>query len=135
MNAADREKRARKAARLWGAGLSKRAVARKLGIHHQTVIDDLAWLDRYSWAEPQSYMTRVKKRRIPIRDKRMASAAKLRTSGLSLRAVATELGVSCQTVANDLARWDREYGHVVIPIVKKRRPKVVSAGAGLTARN
>jgi transposase len=130
MATADREKRARKAARLWASGLSKRAVARKLGVHHQTVNGDLAWLDRDSWTDP--YMTRLKKRRVPARDRRMATAVKLRHAGLSLRAVAAELGVSYQTVANDLARWARDYGNVVIPLSKRGVSKLPPRGQDRT---
>lgn len=39
---------------------------------------------------------------------RRARAAELRAAGLSLRQIAAELRVSHQTVANDLARHDRD---------------------------
>ena len=52
-------------------------------------------------------------------DRRMAAAVRLRAAGLSLRQIATELGVkSPQTVANDLARWEREHSNVA-PLVSK----------------
>jgi transposase len=114
--AADREARARKVARLWASGLSLRAVAKRLGIHHQTAIDDLAWLDRPSYG----YRKRLERRRVPARDKRMAEAARLRTEGKSLRQAAAELGVSYQTVSNDLARWDaRRMPANVVPLSRK----------------
>jgi len=52
-------------------------------------------------------------------DRRMAAAVRLRAQGLSLRQIAAELGVkSPQTVANDLARWERERPNVA-PLVSK----------------
>ena len=51
------------------------------------------------------------KRRDP--DKRMLRAVELRTEGLSLRQIAERLLCSYQTVANDLARWERERENVV----------------------
>ncbi len=100
--------------RLWASGLSLRETAKRLGIHHQTAIDDLARLYQVDYSG--AYLRRLQRRRVPTRDQRMATAVKLRGTGLSLRAVAAELGVSYQTIANDLARWQREYGHIVIPL-------------------
>jgi IS30 family transposase len=52
-------------------------------------------------------------------DKRMAAAVRLRAEGLSLRQIAERLAVkSPQTVANDLARWEREHSNVA-PLVSK----------------
>ena len=118
--AADREARARKVARLWASGLSLRQVAKRAHIHHQTVIDDLAWLDRYDFGTP--HRNRLERRRVPVRDKRMARAAKLRAEGKSLRQIAAELRVSHQTVSNDLARWDAEHPVIpanVVPLARK----------------
>lgn len=114
MNADDREKRARKVARLWASGLSVREAARRVGIHHQTALDDLRWLDRW----PYDNLRRYRRRRVPARDKRMAAAVQLRTEGKSLRQIAGELGVSYQTVSNDLARWDAQHPVNVIPLRK-----------------
>jgi transposase len=111
----ERDARARKVGRLWASGLSLREVARRVGIHHQTAIDDLARLDRLSY---YTYRKRVERRRVPARDKRMAEAVRLRTEGKSLREIAAELGVSYQTVSNDLARWERERPANVIPLSK-----------------
>jgi hypothetical protein len=46
-------------------------------------------------------------------DKRMARAAELRAEGLSLRQIAERLACSYQTVANDIARWERDHENVV----------------------
>ena len=119
MTAPDRDARARKAARLYASGLSKREVARRLGIHHQTVIADL---DRLDYGTFGAYRRRLEKRRVPARDKRMAAAAKLRAAGKSLRQIAGELGVSYQTVSNDLARWDAQQPARpanVVPLTRK----------------
>ena len=117
---ADRDARARKVARLWASGLSLRQVAKRLGIHHQTAIDDLAWLDRYDFYD--RYMTGLRRRRVPARDKRMAEAVRLRAEGKSLRQAGSELGVSYQTVSNDLARWDAQHPVMpanVVPLARK----------------
>jgi DNA-binding CsgD family transcriptional regulator len=121
LGADDRDARARKVARLWASGLSMREVARRLGIHHQTAIDDLARLDSLSWG---AYRTRLERRRVPARDKRMALAARMRTEGKSLRDIGKELGISYQTVSNDLARWDAQQPETpanVIPLSRKRQ--------------
>lgn len=115
----DRDKRARKVARLWASGLSLRQVAKRLGIHHQTAIDDLARLDRYTYGANR---TRLEQRRVPARDKRMAAAVRLRTEGLSLRQIASQLEVSYQTISNDLARWDAQQPKLpanVLPLARK----------------
>jgi len=56
----------------------------------------------------------------------MADAARLRAEGLTLRQIAARLAVHHQTVANDLARWDRPSRNVVrLPsktAVEKRIP-------------
>lgn len=117
--AAARDARARKVARLWASGLSMREVARRVGIHHQTALDDLARLDRPSWGD---YRRRLERRRTPARDKRMTEAVRLRAQGLSLRQIAAELAVSYQTVSNDLARWDAQKPKTpanVIPLRQK----------------
>jgi transposase len=111
VNYDDHEKRARKVARLWASGLSVRQAAKRVGIHHQTALDDLAWLDRNSYYD--SYLKRLRRRRVAARDQRMVSAVQLRTAGKSLRQIAAELGVSYQTVSNDLARWDAEHPNVI----------------------
>lgn len=103
MTAPDRDARARKVARLYASGLSLRETARRVGIHHQTAIEDLDRLGRGTFG---AYRRRLEKRRVPARDKRMAEAARRRADGKSLRQIAGELGVSYQTVSNDLARWD-----------------------------
>jgi transposase len=134
----DRDARARKVARLWASGLSIREVARRVGIHHQTAIDDLARSDPSSpgW---ETYRQRRQRRRIPGRDKRMAAAAALRAAGKSLRDIGKELGVSYQTVSNDLARWDAQQPTIpanVIPLSRNRQ-KVAgksSPGGGKKAR-
>jgi transposase len=41
-------------------------------------------------------------------DKRMAAAVRMRKGGGSLRQIGDRLGVSKDTVANDLARYERE---------------------------
>ena len=59
-------------------------------------------------------------------DKRMAAAVRLRARGLSLRQIAGELACSYQTVANDIARWERERPNVVQlsnPAVKTAPPR------------
>jgi transposase len=120
--AADREKRARKVARLYASGLSVREAARKAGIHHQTALDDLARLDRGTFG---AYRRKLDKRHRAAKDKRMGRAVELRADGASLRTIAAELGVSHQTVANDLARWQREHPNVVAlsnPGVQKMPP-------------
>lgn len=117
---ADREARARKVARLWASGLSLRQVAKRAHIHHQTAIDDLAWLDRYSYND--AYRKRLERRRVPARDKRMARVVELRAEGKSLRQMAVQLGVSHQTVSNDLARWDAQHPVMpanVVPLARK----------------
>jgi hypothetical protein len=57
--------------------------------------------------------TYKRKRLRPDPDRRMAAAVDLRARGLSLRQIAAELLCSYQTVANDLARWEREHENVV----------------------
>lgn len=59
------------------------------------------------------------------KDKRMLAAVRLRADGKSLREIAKELAVSYQTVANDLARWERERPNVILlsnPAVKSYPP-------------
>ena len=121
----DREARARKVGRLWASGLSVREAARRVGIHHQTALDDLAWLDRVSY---YTYRRRVERRRVPARDKRMAKAAQLRAEGKSLREIAGDLAVSHQTVSNDLARWDAQQPQLPVNVVPLR--KVSKSGVG-----
>lgn len=48
------------------------------------------------------------------KNKRMAAAVRLRADGMSLREIAKELAVSYQTIANDLARWERQRPNVVL---------------------
>jgi DNA-binding CsgD family transcriptional regulator len=120
----DREKRARKVARLWASGLSVREAARRVGIHHQTALDDLRMLD--SW--PNDDLRRYRRRRVPARDKRMADAARLRAEGKSLREIGRELGVSYQTVSNDLARWDAHLAATPANVISLSR-KVSKSGA------
>jgi transposase len=110
VTAAARDSRARKVARLYGSGMSIRQAARKVGIHHQTAIDDLARLDRYSFG---AYRRRLDRRHASARDNRMNAAVRLRAQGMSLRNIAAELGVSHQTVSNDIARWQAEHPNVV----------------------
>lgn len=47
------------------------------------------------------------------KNKRMTAAVRLRAQGMSLRQIAQELAVSYQTIANDLARWERERPNVI----------------------
>lgn len=62
-------------------------------------------------------MVRQYKRKRPgqwrDKDKRMTLAVQSRAEGKSLREIAKELAVSYQTVANDLARWERERPNVI----------------------
>lgn len=116
----DREARARKVARLWASGLSMREVARRVGVHHQTVMADLAQLD--GGVSYRTYRERAGQRRVPVRDKRMTEAARLRAGGMSLRQIAKQLAVSHQTVSNDLGRWDARQAAMpanVIPLARK----------------
>lgn len=117
----DRDARARKVARLYKSGLSLREVARRVGIHHQTAIADIERLGSVFVAYGE-YRRRLEKRRVPVRDKRMVEAARLRAGGQSLRQIAGELGVSYQTVKNDLARWaadPRSAPANVVPLARK----------------
>jgi hypothetical protein len=54
----------------------------------------------------------------------MTRAVELHAEGLSLRKIAARLNVTHQTVANDLARWDRERANVTPMTVKNDRLKV-----------
>jgi transposase len=115
---AGRDARARKFARLWATGMSVRQVAKRCGVHHQTVLDDLRWLDRWPYDGLKPY----RRRRVPARDKRADRAAELRAEGLSLRQIAERLSCSHQTISNDLARWDAEHPPIaanVIPLLRK----------------
>ena len=132
MTAADREKRARKFARLWATGASVRQVAKRYGVHHQTVLDDLRWLDHWPYDGLKPY----RRRRVPARDKRMAEAAGLRADGLSLRQIAERLSCSHQTISNDLAPVGcrasaarRQRDPAGPESVKKWRLKVAPTGA------
>lgn len=116
--AVDRDARARKVARLYASGLSLRETARRVGVHHQTAIADLARLDYGTFG---AYRRRLEKRRVPARDKRMVEAARLRTAGMSLRQIAKELSVSYQTVSNDLARWDAQQPKMPANVVSLSR--------------
>lgn len=49
---------------------------------------------------------------VKARDERMTRAVELRGLDLSLREIAGRLAVSYQTVARDLARWERERPNV-----------------------
>jgi hypothetical protein len=59
-------------------------------------------------------MRKYKRKHARNPDKRMAAAVRLRAHGLSLRKIAEALACSYQTVANDLARWERERSNVVL---------------------
>jgi len=71
---------------------------------------------------------RRKHPRDPVR--RMAIAARLTADGLSLRQVAKRLSVSHQTVANDLARWEREKPHLPLEIIRLSKPAVKNMPPG-----
>jgi hypothetical protein len=64
-------------------------------------------------------------------DKRMARAVELHTEGLSLRQIAERLACSYQTVANDLARWERSRPNVV-PLSKTTVKNSPHGGKDLT---
>jgi transposase len=117
---ADRDARARKVARLYASGLSVRQAAVKAGIHHQTALDDLRRLDDGFYG-PGPWRRRLDRRHAAARDKRMNTAVQLRAQGMSLRQIAGDLGVSYQTVANDLARWKREHPNVISLVPKPSR--------------
>jgi lambda repressor-like predicted transcriptional regulator len=62
----------------------------------------------------------------------MAVAARLRAEGLSLRQIAARQSVCYQTVANDLARWDREHPAMPAEIVRLSRSAVKNVTPGAT---
>lgn len=62
----------------------------------------------------------------------MAVAARLRGEGMSLRQIAARQSVSYQTVANDLARWDREHSAMPAEIIRLSRPGVKNVTPGAT---
>lgn len=66
------------------------------------------------------------------KDRRMRRVVELRAEGLSLRQIADRLVMSHQTVANDLARWDRESASVTALPVKSRRQELPPRGRKLT---
>jgi hypothetical protein len=65
-------------------------------------------------------------------DKRMARVVELRAEGLSLRQIGERLLCSYQTVANDLARWEREHANVV-PLSNSSVKNSPRRGEDLTA--
>lgn len=82
----------------------------------------------------RTYVPKKRRRLTPKqRDNRMRRAVELRTAGLSLRQIAERLAASHQTVANDLARWDRERSNVAPLTVKQDRQKLPPTGRNLTA--
>lgn len=89
MTGAEREKRARKVARLYASGLSVRQAAKKVHIHHQTALDDLRWLYRHDWGGTER--ARLDKRHAAAQDRRMLAAVRLRAEGKSLREIAAQL--------------------------------------------
>jgi hypothetical protein len=72
-------------------------------------------------------MTRYRHKNPPDKDRRMAVAVRLTAEGLSLRQAAARLSVSYQTIARDLARWDREGRAMPPAIVRLSRPAVTPA--------
>lgn len=56
--------------------------------------------------------------------RRMAVAVRLTAEGLSLREVAARMSVSHQTVANDLARWERERADAPLALIRLSKPAV-----------
>jgi len=129
MTAPDRDDRARKVARLYASGLSIRQAAKRAGIHHQTAADDLNRLGRGTFG---AYRRRLDRRHAAARDKRMLEAVRLRTAGKSLRQSAADLGVSHQTIANDLARWDAAHSAPPANVIRlSRKPSKSGAGTGL----
>jgi transposase len=132
MTSPDRDARARKVARLYASGLSVREAAKRTGIHHQTALDDLRRLDDGFGYGPGPWRRRLDKRHEAARGKRMTAAVQLRTQGLSLRQIAGQLGVSYQTVANDLKQWGATHPNVISlapEAVKKWRVKTAPTGA------
>jgi len=103
-----------------GYGDSLRTIASALGVRIETVREDLREWAREHPGQPLPGGPAAK------RDRRMADAARLRAEGLTLRQIAARLAVHHQTVANDLARWDRPSRNVVrLPsktAVEKRIP-------------
>jgi lambda repressor-like predicted transcriptional regulator len=66
------------------------------------------------------------------RDRRMAVAVRLHAEGLTLRQIAARQSVSYQTVANDLARWDREHAAMPAAIIRLSKPTVKNVTPGAT---
>jgi len=91
---------------LRGLGYSLRAIAASVGVRRTVIEGDLR-----DWARehPGQLLPGGPQAQ---RDKRMAAAVQLRAQGLTLRQIAAELFVHHQTIANDLARWDRTAANV-----------------------
>lgn len=77
MTGEKREKRARKVARLYASGLSARQAAVRVGIHHQTALDDLRRLDDGFYG-PGPWRRRLDRRHAAARNKRVTRAVQLR---------------------------------------------------------
>jgi hypothetical protein len=58
------------------------------------------------------------------RDRRMANAVRFRAEGMSLREIAARQSVNHQTVANDLARWERVRVQMPLEIIRLSKPAV-----------
>jgi len=77
-------------------------------------------------------MRTYKRKTLLDRDRRMAVAVRLRAEGLSLRQVAARLYVNHQTVANDLARWQRDRSSMPLKLVRLSKPAVEKTPPGGT---
>lgn len=69
-------------------------------------------------------MRTYKRKSAMDKNRRMAVAVRHVAEGLSLREAAARLGVSHQTIANDLARWERERASAPLALVRLSKPAV-----------
>jgi transposase len=114
---AERDRRRRRAVAMRGHGMTVRAIAAVLGVSHPTVLRDLRAHDQTEAeqvlavlaGEPQGPKARPprlsrEQRRATRQDKfwRRYYAVELRRRGLSLRAIAREVGAGLATVLRDL---------------------------------
>lgn len=75
-------------------------------------------------------MRTYKRKHTLDKNRRMAVAVRLTREGLSLRQAAARLSVSYQTVANDLARWERVGSEMPLEIVRLSKPAVKKSPHG-----